>query len=350
MKKIGYLLFIAGLLYGLWSCSRPMVYPLSSHFDGKRFFNTDPPSQDQSPSHNHFWSWWQSMRAVAWPEWINDPPQPRPPQYVAAGGLRVTFINHATTLIQMEGMNFLTDPVWAQRASMLRWLGPRRVRAPGIAMQDLPPIDVILLSHNHYDHMDIPSLRWLSERHQAVVVTGLGMKTYLTNAGIARVVELDWWQSYRLAPQLAKIFFVPARHGSGRGLFDRDKSLWGGFVIQSAHGHIYFAGDTAYGEFVHELQKKFGAFRLALLPIGHYQPRMLMQDVHISPDEAVRMHRLLRVGQSIGIHFGTFHGFGNHNSESIEAPIEDLKTALASHDVPKHAFIILNFGEGFDVP
>lgn len=266
------------------------------------------------------------------------------------GELRITHINHATTLIQVDGINILTDPIWSDRASIVSWAGPKRVRAPGVDMQDLPRIDVILISHDHYDHLDIATLRRLTENHKPEIIAGLGMKKLLTSKGFEAVTELDWWQEYDALPNELKVVFVPARHGSGRGLFDRNKTLWGGFVIKSPAGNIYFAGDTAYGRFLDDLKDRFDGFRLAILPIGHYEPRWMMAPVHMNPDDAVKLHKFMNIKQSVGMHFGTFHGFGGHNNERVDEHEEDLQAALKKYGVPESEFLVLGFGEGMDIP
>jgi L-ascorbate metabolism protein UlaG (beta-lactamase superfamily) len=284
---------------------------------------------------------------VEWPKWIEDPEYAGPPGKVGPGELRVTHINHATILIQVDGVNILTDPVWSERASPFGWLGPKRIRAPGIALRDLPPVDIILISHDHYDHLDVATLRELTAGRQLPVLAGLGVGGLLQKHGIGNVTELDWWQQYE--HNALKITFVPARHASGRGLFDRNKTLWGGFVIQSPGGNIYFAGDTAYGHFLADIRQRFKGFRLALLPVGHYKPRWMMHPVHMGPEDAVRTHRYLQARQSVGMHFGTFHGAGGHNAERFDEHEQDLHQALEKYKVPASEFWLLGFGEGRDV-
>jgi L-ascorbate metabolism protein UlaG (beta-lactamase superfamily) len=239
--------------------------------------------------------------------------------------VRVTFINHSTVLIQLPGCNILTDPIWSERASPVPWAGPRRHRPPGVRLEDLPPIDVLLLSHNHYDHLDRPTLRRLTPTH---TITPLGV------GGI----ELDWWQSIDVAG--LHITAVPATHFSGRDLFDRNGTLWCGYSIATAHGPVYFAGDTGFnGTPFTEMRERLGEPMLALLPIGAYKPRWIMQPMHMSPTDAADAHALLGSKHSVAIHFGTFQLTDEGECE----PADDLRAALAHRDLPP--FVTLDNGE-----
>ena len=315
--------------------------PPSDHFDGSRFFNIEP---DNTFFDHLKWLW--EMDTVDWPEWIEDPPQPPPIAHVKEFGLRVTFINHATVLIQMDGFNILTDPIWSERAGPILWVGTKRVRAPGVKMEDLPNIDIILISHDHYDHLDIPTLQYFIENHQPIILVGLGVKRRLESVGGNNIIELDWWQEF-IYSSGKRITFVPSRHNSGRGIFDKNKTLWGGFVIEGSAGNVLFMGDTAFGELLKEIKKKCTHFRLAILPIGSYKKRWFMRSQHMSPDDAVSVHEMLEVTQSMGIHFGTFE---EHPEQTIDAHEKDLKVALEKHNVPESEFWILKFGEGREVP
>ena len=339
-------LFIAGIAQWVMCSGISHAASYSDHFDGTHFFNAEDVvgGGGDTPLEKPKWRW--SIKSVEWPEWIEGEKWPPPLKDVALGELRVTHINHATMLIQVDGVNILTDPIWSERASIVSWAGPKRVRSPGIDIKNLPRIDVILISHNHYDHLDIATLKQLTQTNRPKIRVGLGVKALLLAEGIGQVEELDWWQRDEALPQGLKVVFVPARHGSGRGLFDKNKTLWGGFVIETSVGNIYFAGDTAYGSFLADIKKRYAEFRLALLPIGHYEPRWMMEAVHMSPDDAVRLHRYLNVQQSVGMHFGTFHGIGAHNNETINQHATDLLTALKKYTVPESEFWVLGFGEG----
>ena len=330
----------------LMSCGVVNQSRVSDHFDGERFTNRE---KTRSYSLAERFQWIRSTKLAEWPVWIDDPKYPAPPREVGLGKLRITHINHATMLIQIDGVNILTDPIWSERASFIPWMGPKRIRAPGVDIEDLPRIDLILISHNHYDHLDLATLRHLSESHKPTIIVGLGVEQLLASSGFGSVVELDWWQVYDALPNGLKVVFVPARHGSGRGFFDHDKTLWGGFVITSTAGNVYFAGDTGYGDFFGDISKRFGPLRLAILPIGHYEPRWMMEPVHMSPDDAVRAHVLLKSRQSVGMHFGTFHGAGAHNNETFDQHVSDLGAALEQRAVPASEFQLLGFGEGKDM-
>jgi L-ascorbate metabolism protein UlaG (beta-lactamase superfamily) len=256
------------------------------------------------------------------------------------GRLRVTFVNHATTLVQMDGVNILTDPIWSERCSPVSWAGPKRHRAPGIRFEDLPPIDAVIVSHNHYDHLDIPTLRRL---HASRIVTSLGNAALMAKHGVAGARDLDWWQSFDLNDRV-RITSVPAQHFCARALSDRNNTLWGGFVISGPSGNVYFAGDTGWGKHFGEIAERFGSVRLALLPIGAYLPRWFMKPAHISPAEAVDAHLALRAGTSMAMHFGTFQ----LGDDGEFQPVEDLQRALAERGSPR--FWVLGQGEGRDVP
>jgi len=306
----------------------------SDHFDGTRFHNRER----AQPREGSFIKWQVEREPGFWPRWVDAEPGPPPPRRVANGGLRVTFINHATLLIQMDGLNILTDPIWSERTSPVSWAGPKRHRPPGIRFDDLPPIDLVLVSHNHYDHLDIPTLRRLELRDRPRILTPLGNGALMRRHGIDGAVELDWWQ------RDGSVTLVPARHFCARAISDRDRNLWGGFVISGANGNVYFAGDTGWGGHFAEIGKRFAPMRAALLPIGAYLPRWFMQPVHIDPAQAVDAHLALGARTSIPMHYGTF-ALGD---DGIDDPLRDLQSALAAKSHPN--FIILENGEGRDLP
>ncbi len=291
------------------------------------------------------WMW--TMNPAKWPEWIEDPEYLPPPKKVGKNKFRITHINQATILIQTDGTNILTDPIWSERSSPVSWAGPKRVRAPGVKIKDLPSIDIILISHNHYDHLDIPTLKTIVAKDNPKIIVGLGVGALLRSKGLEHVVELDWWEKQYFPSSSIEVTFVPARHNSGRGMFDKNTTLWGGYVIESLAGRLYFAGDTGYGKFLSDIKKEFESFKVALLPIGHYEPRWMMETHHMNPDDAVKLHEYLNIEQSIGMHFGTF---GGHNDEQVDAHEKDLNDALQKYDVLQSEFWLLGFGEGRDIP
>lgn len=280
----------------------------------------------------------------AWPRWVETSYGPRPPERIQGDQLSYTFINHATVLIQTAGLNILTDPIWSNRCSPVSWAGPRRHRNPGIRFEDLPPIDLVLISHNHYDHMDIPTLRKLAKQFNSSIFVGDGNLEPLAKKGFDRVREFGWWQDADVGSSV-QVTFVPARHFSGRGLFDRNKTLWGGFVLQTPFGVVYFAGDTGYADCFSQIYKKFGPSDLSFLPIGAYKPRSFMCAVHMDPADAVKAHADLHSSESVGIHFGTFRlAF-----EGLGEPEQDLNRALESANVPADSFVVPECGESKDM-
>jgi L-ascorbate metabolism protein UlaG (beta-lactamase superfamily) len=296
-----------------------VVSPIS-HFDGKRFFNPDAP---QARGFLDTLRWKLTSRPERGVSFVPDVIPSKPPSSIEGDSLHVTLVNHSTVLLQQRGLHILTDPVWSHRTSPITWIGPRRRRAPGVRFEDLPRIDLVLLSHNHYDHLDLATLRRLSDRAQSRFIVPLGVARLLRSRNIAPVHELDWGDSLPVEP--ATIHCVPAMHFSARGLFDRNRTLWCGYVIETAGSIVYFAGDTAFGAHFAQIRERFGAPRLALLPIGAYEPRWFMSPIHMAPDEAVRANRILAAKISIAIHHGTFQ----LGDDGIDTPKRKLREAAA---------------------
>lgn len=314
---------------------------MSAHFDGKHFQNQRP---REEVSFGQVLRWGLRREHTAWPELTGIEPGPKPPERVGDGELRVTFVGHATVLVQLDGVAFLTDPIWSERCSPFSSLGPKRVRPPGIRFEDLPPIDFVVVSHNHYDHMDVPTLKRLAARFPAMeIFVGLGNAAFLRSQGLKGVVELDWWQSVRRGG--LEVMAAPAEHFSNRGLCDRNANLWSGFVVKGKGGPVYFAGDTGMGPHFAQLRERVGTLRLALLPIGAYLPRWLMAPVHLSPQEAVEAHLELGAAISMGMHYGTF----DLSDETPGQAERELHEAMAQHPNAR-PFWTLGFGEGRDVP
>lgn len=315
--------------------------PATDHFDGRRFRNQPPVGR---AGLGEVLRWIATRRPPPWPEVTGGPAGAPPPREVAGDAMRVTFVNHATALVQVEGFHLLTDPIWSTRCGPAGLLGPRRVRPPGVPMRDLPRIDAVLVSHDHYDHLDLATLRRLDRAHRPRIVTTLGNRGVLVRAGLSRVTELDWWQRIPLQAGVS-VTCVPARHFSGRGLLDSDGTLWAGFVVGTPSGKIYFAGDTGAGPHFARIRRRLGPMRLALLPIGAYLPRSLMEAVHLSPEEAVEAHVTLGAKVSVGIHYGTFR----LADEGRDAPAGEVEAAVAARPEAQ-GFRVLGFGEGLDVP
>ena len=309
--------------------------PVPDHFDGLRFFNPHAP---QGKTLEDVRRWRQMRQKASWPHHIDDPIFP-PPGRVAHDHISATFIGHSTFVVQVGGICVLTDPIWSKRCSPVFFAGPRRVRQPGQRLSALPGVDLLLVTHNHYDHMDLPTLRRVRARWAPKVATGLGNARHLAKADIPSAVELDWWQSVDLAG--ARVTYVPAQHFSSRGLYDRNQCLWGGFVIEAGGAVVYFAGDSGYCPHFAEIGQRFPRIDLALLPIGAYEPRWFMRQQHVNPEEAVRAHLDLRARRSIGMHFGTFQ----LTDEAIDAPVLALREARSLAGLSEADFDVLGFGE-----
>jgi L-ascorbate metabolism protein UlaG (beta-lactamase superfamily) len=310
-----------------------MTVQKSDHFDGTRFLN---PTGTSAQPFSAVPRMLLEPRAK-WPARV-DQPLRRPPALNGAAAV-VTFIGHSTFLIQTAAGNILTDPMYSRRAGPLNLLGPRRVRPPAVPFDDLPPISTVLLSHNHYDHCDLPTLGMLAKRWDPIVVTPLGNGPLVRSAGIRRVEELDWWQAAKTCA--TPIVLTPARHFSARTPFDRNRALWGGFMLTAGRSRIYFAGDTAYAGFFKDVRERLGPIDLALLPIGAYEPRWFMQSVHMNPAEAVQAHLDLAAPESIGMHFGTFQ----LTTEGIDEPLRALGEACRARNIQTSEFRTLGFGE-----
>ncbi len=310
--------------------------PASDHFDGQHFFNPGAPA---GRSFIDFLRWQRTRHALAWPPWRENERVPKLPASLAAGEMALTFINHVTFLIQLPGLNVLTDPVFCERASPVQWAGPRRVHAPGLPFAQLPSIDLVFVSHNHYDHMDIATLRRLAVVHAPLFLTGLGNGTFLRQLGIRPVVELDWWEQTSLRG--VQLLFTPAQHWSTRGWGSRNHTLWGGLWLTHARQSLYFAADTGYSPWFAQLHRRLGAPDLALLPIGAYEPRWFMREQHMNPDDAVRAHVDLGANTSVAMHFGCFR----LTDEGIDEPALALERACAVHGIAADSFHVPRPGE-----
>jgi L-ascorbate metabolism protein UlaG (beta-lactamase superfamily) len=299
------------------------------HFDGRRFFN---PDGREARGWLDALRWKLSTRPELSPRFIDDVVTNKPAGRL--DGLRITLVNHSTLLIQHTRCNILTDPVWGERVSPFSRVGPRRRRKPGVLWDDLPSIDIVLISHNHYDHLELPSLRRLAARGGSTFVIPRGVGDLFRAEKIGPFEELDWGEKWRT------IQCVPAVHFSGRGLFDRNRTLWCGYMIECQGRLVYYAGDTAFGPHFKSVRKEFGPPDVALLPIGAYEPRWFMSPVHMAPDEAARAHEILGAKMSIAIHHGTFQ----LADEGIDTPRRMLRESAPD------SFIALNNGGFADIP
>jgi len=309
------------------------VIPPSDHWDGQRFFN--PTRADGQP-----------VTAVPrmlteararWPSSVAVDVRKPPPLGDAAAV--ITFIGHSTFLIQTARGNILTDPMYSERASPVTFAGPRRVRQPAVRFEDLPAISLVLLTHNHYDHCDARTLRTIEQRWHPAVVTALENAPLLKSFGLRQIEELDWWQASAHSP--VAVTATPAQHFSARTPFDRNRALWCGFMIHVAGREIFFAGDTGYGPHFHEIRNRLGSPHIALLPIGAYEPRWFMKDIHMNPQEAVQAHLDLVAARSLGMHFGTFQ----LTLEGIDEPVIELTESVRGRGLAQETLRAAEFGE-----
>lgn len=335
---------ISGFIIGRAISAPRYQGPVSDHFDGKQFFN---PSGQNARGFRDVTKWQTDAKREKKP-WttvkntiLGDKPTPT----VSEGDLRVTFIGHSTVLIQMDGLNILTDPVWYERTSPVQWAGPKRVKPAGIKMEDLPTIHLILQSHNHWDHLDIINLPKIYARDKPMIITSLGISQFLKIHGMDNTLDMDWWDEYDFKngenTEGVKITCLPAQHFSGRGIKDRNATLWSGFMISSpTSGNVYFAGDTGYAPFFKQIGDKFGKIRLALIPIGAYKPEWFMGPIHCTPSEAVQIHEDINAEKSLAIHHSTFPLADDGQRE----PIEELEKALILRGLTTDDFFVLEEG------
>lgn len=318
-------------------------FPISDHCNGHTFFN---PKRPEVRGLTDVLRWKLSSTPVAWPASIPVASR-RPPPHPGSDKLAAHWINHATFLLQTTAGTVLTDPVYSERVSPVSWAGPRRVHAPGITFDDLPRIDVVVLSHDHYDHCDLATLERLNTAHAPLAVTLLGNGPLLRAAGFSseRIVELDWWGQHTTAAGLS-IQATPARHWSNRATGPRNGRLWGGFFLKAGGRTAHFVGDTGYDDEIFlNIRLRCGAPDLAMIPIGAYEPRWFMAEQHCNPEEATKIHLELGAKQSIGMHWGTFQ----LTDEAREAPLTALTAALTAAKLPLTSFRAIDPGESIVV-
>ncbi|MEM7302933.1 MAG: MBL fold metallo-hydrolase [Pseudomonadota bacterium] len=337
---------LAGIAGGtgsiVWGRSRNSYYsgPISDHFDGLNFFN---PNGHPPKGFIELMKWQLGGGRQPWPDAYPSPYSDTPPERVTGSAIRMSFVGHATVLIQTEGVNILTDPVWAERASPFQFLGPVRRNAPGVPFEKLPPIDAVLLSHNHYDHLDLATLSALKKRFNTRVITPLGNDTIIHAHDTAIPVSThDWGETVDLKPGI-RVHLEPMHHWSARSMTDRRNALWAAFVIETPSGLIYHVGDTGFhdGRNYIAAAKKYGGFRAAILPFGAYEPRGFMQHQHQNPDEAVQGHLLCQTQMTLGHHWGTFR----LTNESIDDQLNHLEAARQKHGVSGEQFRALRPGQ-----
>jgi L-ascorbate metabolism protein UlaG (beta-lactamase superfamily) len=331
--------------------SADKIQPVSDHFDGQRYFNPGSPAIGGDGPKRGVLGWvWHWLAGNDWPEWpkfTEHPAGPPPPARVAKGTLRISTVGHATFLIQMDGLNILLDPVWSDRCSPFSWTGPRRCSRPGFRFEDLPPIDAVLVSHNHYDHLDFPTLERLAKNGTTRSLVPLGNRDLVREAGIPTVDELDWWQSAPLSSEVT-VTLVPAQHFSSRSLWDRNRVLWGGFVISGPSGNVYCSGDTGYGPHFSEIGRRFPPIRVAILSISPFQPKSSDKPsseyrlrVHMRPREAVQAHQDLGAQVSLAAHFQVFQ----LGPDGFDDAVQELSATLKGRNLHPDTFIALNPGQ-----
>jgi L-ascorbate metabolism protein UlaG (beta-lactamase superfamily) len=311
----------------------------SDHFNGKTFFNPHPVDR----TWRDVLRWRRTSRPTPWPAQVDLAPQRPPPVPKKDAGV-ATWIGHATFLVQTTTGNLLTDPQFSERCGPFGRFGPRRVHPPGIALAALPRVDLVLLSHDHYDHCDLPSLRVLARSHDPLVIAPLGHRRLLARAGLRRVVELDWWETRATAG--FEITLTPAQHWSNRLSGARNARLWGGFFVRGNGRTLWFAGDTGYDpNLFRTIRDRLGAPELAMIPIGAYEPRWFMAPLHCNPAEAVRIHRDVGAGRSLAMHWGCWQ----LTDEGRDEPVRALDEARTAAHVSAAEFRVLAPGESIAV-
>jgi len=326
---------------------------ISNHFNGKTFHNLNSEGEKSFSSYRKSkQEYIKTHGKTQWPKQELDVANNIPAQKIDNHQIISTFVGHSTFLIQLAGLNILTDPIWSNRASPLNFVGPKRIKKPGINFADLPKIDVVLISHSHYDHLDLPTVKQLKKHSNPHFFAGLGMCYFLNNLKNLKLncTELDWHQTFTFNQNL-QISFLPAKHWSKRYLFGNNATLWGAFAIQAKLNNeqltkIYFAGDTGFDNHFFEAGKQFNGFDLAFLPIGAYKPESFMSKHHISPQEAVVAMQQLQAKQVVAMHFETFP----MASDNFLDPASDLKQALQQKNINEKQFLTLQPGQQLILP
>ena len=340
LSKLSYALILLGLILLMGACSSTETVYLKKHHTPDGYVNTIPL---ESPAIGDMLGFaWESLTSdtknIEYPTAQNDPMFLQKNTKKAT----ITWVGHSTFLIQMGGLNFLTDPQFSERASPVSWIGPKRYTPPGIALEDLPVIDFVLISHNHYDHLDLATVQYLKEKQSQnppLYFVPLGLKSWFKDIGVENVKELDWWEKDTFKG--FAIHSVPIQHYSNRTPWNRNQSLWAGWVIENEQRTIFFVGDTGYSKDFKKIGEKFGPMDLSLLPIGAYEPRRFMESIHVNPEEAVKIHQDVQSRYSIGQHWGTF----SLTTEDMDEPPRYLSQALKKANISESEFFVMKHGE-----
>jgi L-ascorbate metabolism protein UlaG (beta-lactamase superfamily) len=319
--------------------------PVSTRFNGDRFF--DPQYSAPPKGLTQLLRWHRERNRAEWPEWAPSAYADKPPKRVDGLAWRISYVGHASVLIQTAGLNILLDPMWSERASPVSFAGPKRVNNPGIAFDDLPPIDAVLVSHNHYDHLDGTTLTALATPHRPRIVTPLGNDRIMQSYDAALRAQAHDWDERVVLSRDVTVTLAPMRHWSARGLFDRNKALWAAFVIETPAGRIYHIGDSGYGDGGHfrAARERYGPFRLAILPFGAYEPRWFMRDQHMNPEESVKAFLDCGAEYALGHHFGTFQ----LTDEPYDAPLAALDEARRAAGISADRFRALYPGQFWEL-
>jgi L-ascorbate metabolism protein UlaG (beta-lactamase superfamily) len=346
LKTIFLLLIIGVIAFCYYSFSYVKYYTgkVSDHFDGTRFFD---PVAPYDKSFIDVIKWRMVKKPPVWPDKVENNQFDTPPQRIMGENLRVSYVGHVTFLIQTEGLNILTDPVWSERASPVTFAGPKRVQEAGIKFENLPPIDIVWISHNHYDHLDLATIDLLWEKHKPRIITPLGNDTIIKNHNPAIEVEAYDWGDQVIISKQVKFSLDPMQHWSARNLLDKNKALWAALTIETNNGNIYFIGDSGYGQgrYFQRAKEKFGKFRLALLPMGAYEPRWFMKYAHMDPEEMVKAHIDLGNPYTVPSHYDVFSLTDDPRGQAL-VDLEKAKQELAVGDKIK----ALEVGQFWNVP
>ena len=313
----------------------------SEHFNGNEFINIEIESEGDTRDFSKFFSWIVNSNKPDYKDasstflvdvtdlnQIQNPPRDK---------IQATWIGHSTLLVQFEGKNILTDPIFSVRCSPVKWAGPSRYTKAPFSVEDLPEIDFVVISHNHYDHLDLATIHSLG--NSPIYFVPLGLKKWFAKAGVKKVVEMDWWEEHKIG--VFTFVCTPTQHFSGRGLFDRNETLWCSWAVIGENKRFWFAGDTGYFSKFKNIGDKYGPFDLSAIPIGAYEPRWFMKPMHVNPDEAVQIHLDVKSKMTIGIHWGTFI----LTDEPIEEPREKLQESIISRKLIEREFIAINHGQ-----